>query len=277
VITVDGTSRDGDRDRPRHDRRRSRSRAAAIAALTLVIAASVALARCRSAEPPSAQTAGNAATTASRSAPASQQPPRTASSPAFDDLAWVTVAGVEVPVSASAGPHNTSNGRARGFAHDLPGAVLAAIHLTIRLTPQAGPKVFEPTLRDQVVPDSPTSPDVEALRVTLEADYEQLRRQIGTAAGAPVGRLSTVLRGYQVSDPAVSGTAPDAADVRLLTESTSTTGGSLLAATSVTVRWTNSDWAVVAPPGGGWSALVQPVTSRAGYTPLSPPDPAGSR
>src|SRR5690606_20237071 len=85
------------------------------------------------------------------------------------DLEWQEVAGVALPVSASQGPQNTSDGLATGFAHDPAGAVLAAINIVVRVNPQNGPGVFGPTLRNQVVgPDSP------ALRARVESAYETL-------------------------------------------------------------------------------------------------------
>src|SRR5689334_7718584 len=67
------------------------------------------------------------------------------------DTTWTTVAGVALPVSATAGPLHREHGLVSGFAHTPAGSVLAAVHLLVNTTPQVGSAVFEPTLRDQVV------------------------------------------------------------------------------------------------------------------------------
>jgi hypothetical protein len=69
------------------------------------------------------------------------------------DTTWTTVAGVALPVSATAGPLHRDHGLAAGFAHTPAGAVLAAVHLLVNTTPQVGSAVFEPTLRTEVVGD----------------------------------------------------------------------------------------------------------------------------
>ncbi len=101
-----------------------------------------------------------------------------------DAVSWSTVAGAKVPVSATAGPSDTSAGRARGFAHTPLGAVLAAANISVRLSPQVGPEVFRPTLREQVV-----GPDADALAQHLDEDYQAARAQLGLPYGAPAGRL----------------------------------------------------------------------------------------
>ncbi|MFF0659115.1 hypothetical protein [Micromonospora tulbaghiae] len=76
------------------------------------------------------------------------------------DLSWTDVAGVSVPVSGQSGPRSSSGGQDSGFAHDRAGAVLAAVHIIVRVNPQVGPAVFEPTLLGQVV-----GPNAAAMRV----------------------------------------------------------------------------------------------------------------
>lgn len=168
-----------------------------------------------------------------------------------DDLSWVSVAGARVPVSAAAGPYDTRDGRALGFAHTSAGAVMAAVHISVRLSPQAGPAVFGPTLREQVVGD------VDALARQLDADYQSARAALGVPYGQPAGRLYSRVRGYRVEMD-----GGDAAGVRLLIEGPGATG-SVLVALTLRVRWTGTDWSLVAPDGGVWDATV--VTDPTGY------------
>ncbi|GAB7043999.1 MULTISPECIES: hypothetical protein [Catenuloplanes] len=161
-------------------------------------------------------------------------------SPGEGDLAWMSVAGGRLPVSRSAGPRDTSAGLARGFAFSELGAVVAAAHVTLRLSPQVGPLVFEPTVRDQVVGD-----DAGALARNLAEEYDQARARLGVAYGTPAGQLYAVARGYRVS---ISGLD---AEVRLLIEGPGTWQPTLIEL-RVQTRWDDGDWRVVAPPDGLW-------------------------
>ncbi|GGM24049.1 hypothetical protein ACFFX1_10210 [Dactylosporangium sucinum] len=168
------------------------------------------------------------------------------------DLTWADVSGVSLPVSSRSGPHATGGGLARGFAHDRGGAVLAAVHILVRTTPQVGPSVFDATLRTQVV-----GPDADALRVRVAQDYDNLRGVAGVAYGQPLGRLYTTLRGYRITSYIA-----DEATLGLLTEAGDGRSGTVLAASQVRMRWTGSDWALVAPAGGSFDADVTRATQQ---------------
>ena len=185
----------------------------------------------------------------------STSPTAFASAVAADDLSWATVAGARVPVSRSAGPRDTTGGRARGFAPTPLGAVLAAAHISLRLSPQVGPAVFEATLREQVV-----GADTAALGQHLAEDYEQARAQLALPYGAPAGKLYSKARGYQVEQ-----NTPTTAMVRLLIEGPSRSG-SVLVALILQIQWVGGDWALVAPPGGTWDTTAAVVTDAGGYT-----------
>jgi hypothetical protein len=190
----------------------------------------------------------------SSTAPAASAAPGSTASPAVGGLSWTTVAGAKVPVSGPDGPRDTSNGRARGFAHTPMGAVLAAAHISLRLSAQVGPAVFEPTLAGQVV-----GADQAALRQHLEDDYQSARAQLGAPYGAPAGQLYSTARGYRVNLVA------DTADVELLIEGPGKSGSVLIALT-LHVRWVNNDWALVAPAGGDWNAAATVTTDPTQYT-----------
>ncbi|MFI5843883.1 hypothetical protein ACIA8K_29715 [Catenuloplanes sp. NPDC051500] len=183
---------------------------------------------------------------------ASPSPSGTAS-PSAGGLDWVSVAGARLPISRSAGPRDTSAGMARGFAFSELGAVLTAAHVTLRLSPQVGPRVFEATLRDQVVGD-----DVAALERNLAEEYEQARTRLGLPYGEPAGRLYAVARGYQV---VVSGLE---ADVRLLIEGPGVWQPVLLEV-AVRARWSDGDWRIVAPRDGLWGDDARVAADTAGF------------
>lgn len=196
--------------------------------------------------------------------PASPAPqasqPRTGSSSGEndlpDDLRWVDVAGVAVPASIQGGPSDTSAGLARGFSHDRGGAVLAAVHIVLRVAPQVGADIFNPTLATQVV-----GPDVAAMRARVSQEYDDLRGQEQAGYGGPVGELHTALRGYRIT-----AYTPGEASVELLTESATDTDRRVLAASAVRMSWTGSDWALIAPPGGSFDGSVWLVTDASGFT-----------
>jgi hypothetical protein len=168
-----------------------------------------------------------------------------------DDVGWADVAGVALPTSASVGPHEVRDGRARGFAHTEAGAVFAAAHLLVRTAAQVGPRVFDPTIAEQVV-----GPDQPSMREQVAQTYTQLRDTAQVPDGQPVGRLSGALRGFRVDSY-----TPTEAVLVVLTEATDSTATTRLAATQVRMRWTGGDWAMVAPAGGTWDDAVLIVTA----------------
>lgn len=174
------------------------------------------------------------------------------SAPLPSDLTWTTLAGLSLPVSASAGPTDIAGGLARGFAHTRAGAVLAAVHLAARVAPQVGPAVFGPTLHDQVV-----GPAAAALAEQVQAQYQQLCDQAHLGYGPPVGTLSAALAGYRIelyTDTTVT--------VRVMTRTDQPGTAPLYAAAVIQLTWTGSDWALQAPTGGVWDqamTLVDPT------------------
>lgn len=171
------------------------------------------------------------------------------------DLHWELVGGVSLPVSSQAGPRDTAGGLARGFSHDEAGAVLAAVHIVVRVAPQLGPGIFDTTLRAQVV-----GTDAPAMRSRVGQDYDELRANANVQYGQPVGRLEAVLRGYRM----LSYSGQDAS-LQLLTEANDAQGNSLLAVTSVRMQWTGSDWALLAPAGGDFGTVMSRASEAAGY------------
>jgi hypothetical protein len=176
------------------------------------------------------------------------------------DVTWVSVAGVALPVSPTAGPRRRDGGLASGFAHTPAGALLAAVHLLVRTTPQVGADVFAPTLDAQVVGEH-----AAAMRAAVDADYRTLGGE--AAGGAPVGVLTAALAGARITAYTDS-----AATVDLLTVAVDATGTARFAASLVELTWTGADWALLAPPGGRWDTVVRPVTpaQAATYPPLAP-------
>jgi hypothetical protein len=177
------------------------------------------------------------------------QPDAGTAAPLPADLSTATVAGVTVAESAQAGPHRAAGGLATGFSHDRAGAVLAAVNLLVRVTPQVGSAVFGPTLRTQVC-----GPNATAFADQIESQYQQLCAQAGVAPGGPVGSLAATFVGYQIrlySDTTVL--------LAVLTEANQANGAPLYLATVVQLAWTGGDWTLVAPSGGVWDQSVTEV------------------
>ena len=201
----------------------------------------------------------------SSSATASVPAPLTSPAPASGwvlpaDVGWVRVAGVDLPVSAATGPAETVGGLARGFARAPAGAVVAALHLLVRTTPQVGPAVFDPTLEAQVV-----GAHAAQMRRAVTADYTEAAARTGVAYGQPLGDLSATVAGVRV-DAYTDGQA----SLSVLTSAVDATGVTRFAATPVSLVWVGGDWRLVAPPDGRWDAQVRIVAPSlaGGYPPL---------
>lgn len=176
------------------------------------------------------------------------------------DLSLVTVAGVDLPVSVQDGPRQRSGGLAKGFSQTPAGAVLAAMHLVVCTSPQVGPAVWQPTLRDQVV-----GPDAAAFADVVQQDYEELRERLQIPYGQPLGRIYGAIRGVRVD-----AYSPQAASLRLLIEAPDRKGGIANAVAVVQVSWSNDDWLMVAPPRGNWASVrvLIPPTLVGAFTPV---------
>lgn len=172
-----------------------------------------------------------------------------------DDISYLEVAGVRLPVSATAGPAQTGGGLAFGFTRDAAGAVLAAAHILVRLHPEVGADVFGPTLTAQVV-----GPHTDALRANVERSYGQLLSRWPVGYGQPAGSLHFTMPGA-----VVDAFADEVAWVRILLEVIATDGRTVLGATAVQLRWHQGDWALVAPAGGAFNDTSL-VENASGFT-----------
>jgi hypothetical protein len=175
------------------------------------------------------------------------------------DTTWTTVAGVPLPASPSTGPTHMEQGLASGFMPTARGAVVAALHLLVRTTPQVGPDIFEPTIQAQVVGEA------QALHRAVIDEYTAGAAALGVAYGQPLGELPATLVGVRVEDA-----QPERVQVAVLTAAVDSTGTRRYAATTVTMLWSDDDWRLSAPPGGSWDAVVRLVDpiNVADYPPL---------
>ena len=156
------------------------------------------------------------------------------------DLRWEPFrAGLDLPESLSAGPARKVDGRAEGFARSQLGAALAAVHLGHRIDPAAGPGVFEPTIREQVV-----GPDAGKLLEKTSASYEALRQQEGNKQSGEQAHLVA----YKVESQ-----SPDAATVAVISGYDDRPD---LYSVRFDLRWIDNDWHLVAPNGGDISTLL---------------------
>jgi hypothetical protein len=202
-----------------------------------------------------------APTTAATPAPAGSGPTTgSTSAGAGGDLGpvtWMDVRGMTLPVSASHGPTQRTDGRAGGFSRDRAGAVLAAVHITIRADAIVGPAVFTPTIRDQV-----TGVDAPALAAAVQTDYTNRAAKAGITGGQPLPETHVEMTGY-----ALDSYTDTAAYVRLLVATPGPQAqGTLYVAFRLEVRWSGRDWQLVAPPGGQWRDATGQAPSTDGYT-----------
>ena len=169
---------------------------------------------------------------------------------------WSDFYGVELPVSAQAGPRELSGGRAAGFARTPLGALLAAVNIAVRANAQWGPRIFTPVIRGQV-----TGPDAAALLAGCQAAYDQAAQAAGVTGGQPLGTVQVTEQAFRW----VTWT-PAAAIIELVSAGPGPQGTTVRASTQVQAVWAGGDWKVIAPPGGNWGNSATTLSSLSGYT-----------
>ena len=170
---------------------------------------------------------------------------------------WSGFYGVELPVSAQAGPFDTSGGGvAAGFAHTPLGALLAAVNIGVRANAQWGPRIFTTVIRGQV-----TGPDAAALLAGCQAAYDQAAQSDGVTGGQPLGTVDVTEQAFRWITY-----TPAAAILDLVSAGSGSNGATVRASVQMEVVWDGGDWKVVAPPGGDWGNSAAELSSLAGYT-----------
>jgi hypothetical protein len=169
---------------------------------------------------------------------------------------WSGFYGVELPVSAQAGPYDTSGGMAAGFAHSPLGALLAAVNIGVRANAQWGPRIFTAVIRGQV-----TGPDAAALLAGCQAAYDQAAQSGQVTGGQPLGTVDVTEQAFRW----VAYT-PAAAILDLVSAGPGSNGATVRASVQMEAVWDGGDWKVVAPPGGDWGNSAAGLSSLAGYT-----------
>jgi hypothetical protein len=169
---------------------------------------------------------------------------------------WSGFYGVELPVSAQAGPFDTRGGTAAGFAHTPLGALLAAVNIGVRANAQWGPRIFGAVIRGQV-----TGPDAAALLAGCQAAYDQAAQSGQVTGGQPLGTVDVTEQAFRWITY-----TPAAAILDLVSAGPGSNGATVRASVQMEVVWDGGDWKVVAPPGGDWGNSAAELSSLAGYT-----------
>jgi hypothetical protein len=238
-------------------RRRLRAGAALTVAVVLAVIVAVILIGHRGTPPGHTPAAAPAAPVKSAAPAPSRSMDDVEPTPAVPaDVTWAQDAGISVPVSAHAGPRDTTGGLARGFSHDPGGAVIAAVHLLVNTSPNVGPDVFDSAISNQVV-----GPDAATLQANAQSEYQQLIVQSGIVYGQPAGGTTTVIRGYRVQSYTAA-----AASVQVLITTAESDDTVDWIAISTSLTWWHNDWALDAPAGGVWNnAMVLQSPSPTGF------------
>ncbi|WP_344284419.1 hypothetical protein [Actinomadura napierensis] len=171
----------------------------------------------------------------------------------FAAVSWRDYHEVTLPYSAADGPRSTGGDLASGFARTPLGALLAAVHIAVRANAQWGPKVFEPTITKQVI-----GPDASSLLAATQGLYD--KRHGHLPDGAALGRAYVVLEGFRWQ-----GYSPDSASLDLVSAGPGDSDMTVRAATRIELQWGDSDWRVIAPPGGTWGGSAASIPSADGY------------
>ena len=171
-------------------------------------------------------------------------------------LRWSDYHGVRLPSSPTAGPRDASGGLASGYADTPLGALLAALNIAVRANAQWGPGIFGPTIRNQV-----TGPAAAALLAGCQSAYSQASQAAHISGGGPLGDAFVTEEAFRWVD-----WTPADATVYLVSAGPGSQGATVRAVTQVQVTWDDSDWKVIAPPGGDWGNSAAVLTSLDGYT-----------
>ena len=214
----------------------------------------------RSATPRRADSSPAAEAASSTPSASSSGFPTTDPSVLPSDLTFATVLGVRVPVSPTIGPKDMAAGR--GFAQTPIGAVLAAVQIILRTTPQAGSKIFESTFDHQV-----TGAGAAGLRFDTTNEYESDRLKYATPYGDPAGTITVSFYGYQIES-----STDTTVTLRLLTQTPDKDGQMVFVTGVMQMVWATGDWWLVAPPNGDWETAmtVVPGSAAGAYTPFGP-------
>lgn len=166
------------------------------------------------------------------------------------DVSWRIFAGVDLPISATAGPACLTETVVSCFAHTGNGAAVAAAHLLVRTFPFAGSDTFEPTIAKQV-----TGPGTPALARLTKQAYDQAAPAAGVEPGKPIRDSEGWIAGYRLDpdDDPLNETAT--VDV-LIVASGEYTG---FTSYRVHLRWLDGDWRLVAPDWGDWRSSARAV------------------
>jgi hypothetical protein len=165
------------------------------------------------------------------------------------DFVWEPYAqGHDLPVSRASGPTRQIGGRAGGFARSELGAALAAIHLGQRIDAAAGPRVFGPTIEEQVI-----GPDAGTLKERTTTAYEAQRQEQNKAPNEPLNLGGANVVGYHVDSY-----TPDAASVSVFT---AYPDRAQIFSFRNDLRWVDGDWRLVAPTGGDLSTTLTRIPS----------------
>ncbi|MEV5574521.1 hypothetical protein AB0L06_31185 [Spirillospora sp. NPDC052269] len=161
-------------------------------------------------------------------------------------LEWRDFHGFRLPYSASEGPHFIKGDRAAGFTRSPLGALLAAVHVSVRSDPRWGLATASDTVNTQFI-----GPDRTGILASMNL--------ASATPGTP--RAYATLEAFRWQ-----GYTPVTASLDVVSAGPGDSDQVVRAVTRIQVQWDNGDWRVVAPPGGTWLAAAAPISSADGYT-----------
>lgn len=178
-------------------------------------------------------------------------------------ISWHDLAGIDLPVSTTAGPHCLTPTRATCFAHTEQGAAFAAAHLLVRTFAFTSPNVFGPTITEQVV-----GADQPGMAQQTQALYAASAIDTGTKNNHPIRTTGTWLVGYRTTS---------STEVQVLVRQDTVgdpDGDGTPRFTDFTVNlvWQQNDWRLIAPPWGDWARAAHEISNPTSqdWTPYGP-------
>jgi len=160
-------------------------------------------------------------------------------------LRWERLGPVLLPYSGSSGPCTVTATTAAGFAHTPPGAILAAAQIAARISITTPLEVATDTIEKQALAGSAR---------------DQLLAKTKARAKAPL----TEQDAGQLTAWAVLSYSNDTAVISLALSNSAVLTGQYVTI-PITLRWADSDWRLVPPPGGSWDSSSAVTPTLQGY------------
>lgn len=160
----------------------------------------------------------------------------------IDTVMYELPGGMRVPHSPTAGPTNTDNHLASGFAHTPLGAVVAGINIAARTSGSLGEPIYQPTVERQVMGEDQPA----LLRMVREEGQPEVPGPEERTEGASIRIYGFTVDSYAPAESTIS-------YLMIVPRN----GQQVNVIYRLTVRWVEEDWKLVAPLNGDFTSVTR--------------------